>query len=81
MKKLHLQLEELEVDSFTTERNGEERGTVRARDSLNTYGTMCWPYCSGGTCDDTSCNCDSYTCPGAGGECDKKSMWYNDCEI
>jgi hypothetical protein len=98
MKKLKLQVETLNVESFPMKAQGEIRGTVHALsnaysdcwpdacwDTVNsaclTYGTACAPGCSGTTCDDTSCNCDSYTCPGGGGDCDKPSMWYNDCAI
>ena len=83
MKKLTLDLESLHVDSFTTESKNDKRGTIRAHSEgdpwHSTYGTACWPYCGSQVAtENLAC---SVTCPGAGGECNKPSMYLNDCEI
>ena len=65
MRKLRLELDELRIESFATEANSLQRGTVQGRhtDACETdyYVTPCCTYptvCSNCT-DDT---CDQYTC-------------------
>lgn len=61
MKKLRLELDELHVESFVTDRGEVERGTVEGHASLR---------CSGGgtTCNGDNTCVDGYTC-GAAGTC------------
>lgn len=67
MAKLHLKLEELDVESFETSRMPAGFGTVRANDGTR---IECPPDSNlvscGGSCDFTSCEDDS--CYGCGGE-------------
>jgi hypothetical protein len=80
MKKLLLKLEALKVESFTLDTRTDQRGTVEGHGTYY-YDDPCGPTpggCSGAGCGGTD-QCDSYTCPGAGGECNKPSMWYNPC--
>ena len=57
MPKLHLDVETLEVESFTTDEEGEGRGTVHARSFIGpTYYTYCIPCGS-----DTDINCGTET--------------------
>ena len=72
MKKLKLQMEELAVESFTTDATTPMRGTVQGHNSLggNTCGAerTCGPqtcppmYCSFGT-DPGACSPDTLNCP------------------
>ena len=67
MAKLHLKLEELDVESFETSQMRAKFGTVRANDGTR---LECPPDSNlvscGGSCDFTSC--DDHTCYGCGGE-------------
>jgi hypothetical protein len=47
MKKLALNIEELKVDSFSTDsaETDPQRGTVRARESYSPYSIGVWGYC------------------------------------
>ncbi|HEV3051845.1 MAG TPA: hypothetical protein VGX50_16175 [Longimicrobium sp.] len=65
MAKLHLKLEELDVESFETSKTQAKFGTVRAHDGTR---IECPPDSNlvscGGSCDFTSC--DDHTCYGCG---------------
>ena len=59
MRKLRLDLEELEVESFETERSREQRGTVRGYWEYTYYCDSDEPDCTGGggaSCYDTVCH-------------------------
>ena len=45
MKRIRLDVDELEVHSFTTAAAGEHRGTVRGREMETYFGTSCGPGC------------------------------------
>ncbi len=68
MAKLHLKLEELDVESFETAETRADFGTVRANEG--TQPIDCGPDSNlvscGGSCEFTSC--DDHTCYGCGGE-------------
>jgi hypothetical protein len=76
MRKLSMKLEELEVETFTTEPAAEERGTVVAREtdelgceSTPETCTSCDPYASdcfytcGRSCWGSCWSCDVHVCP------------------
>jgi hypothetical protein len=73
MRKLRLQVEDLQVDSFATDAPSRQRGTVQARSG--TAYTVCWglcgsetdgAFCGGGeftaVCDTEYTNCGDRTC-------------------
>jgi hypothetical protein len=61
MKKLRLDVDRLEVESFAIARGGEARGTVEGHVSLRCTG-------GGATCNGDNTCADGYTC-GAAGSC------------
>jgi hypothetical protein len=68
MTKLKLDLEELEVESFPTERGEEEPGTVHGYWETD-GGATCWYTCQGATCeggntcwDSCDAGCGTYYC-------------------
>jgi hypothetical protein len=64
MKKLKLQMEDLEVESFVTDGTAGTRGTVEGHNTLggNTCGAEPPIYCSFGT-DPIACAPDTLNCP------------------
>lgn len=75
MKKLSLALENLSVESFTTDAASARRGTVEARSGMTYIDESCYGTCNGtcypntcATCD-WSCGCGGtaggYTCNGS----------------
>ena len=75
MKKLKLQLEDLEVDGFSTTPAEPERGTV------NGHSHFTWCTCPGGfTCDATCPNTCAATCPNTCPQtCDDFTCAYESC--
>jgi hypothetical protein len=81
MKKLKLSLEDLRVDSFTTSRPDNEKGTVLGREQETqpvqcrpSYQPSCGVSCAGGTCDGETC---PYTCAeSCNGSCGEGSCYY-----
>jgi len=59
MRKLSMKLEDLTVESFATDRETEERGTVLARQTGETCGEPCSE--TVGSCDPYASDC-FYTC-------------------
>jgi hypothetical protein len=83
MKKLHLDVESLHVESFATDEGSGSRGTVHGRSAQDSedshcYGTLCWPGCvsesDNGSCDGGA----SCSCLGGPGHCGLKTS--NACE-
>ena len=76
MRKLRLDLDDLRIETFTTEGAASGRGTVQGRDSYSgpSHYTVCPVICGGGQ--------DSDECPvswGYGGECPQTPN--TNCEI
>lgn len=75
MEKVRLDLNALQVQSFTTDGAGGQRGTVRANsaDPVNcpTYDNAwdtCWDSCNAATCGQScggTCDCESGMCGGS----------------
>jgi len=66
MKKLSLSLENLSVESFTTDGTAARRGTVEARSATMYADESCFGTCNG-TCYPASCASCDYSCNGCGG--------------
>lgn len=56
MKKIRLDLEKVEVESFPTEKTGEKKGTVEGFDASRPGDTWCV------TCGEDSCACTGWYC-------------------
>lgn len=81
MKKLRLDLDSLEVESFDTAEADEKRGTVQARataypggpscvNTCNVNDWTCWESCGYGTCAGATCD-GAWTCP----TCEQTICW------
>lgn len=89
MKKIRLNVDELEVHSFETEAAPEPRGTVRGRQSFYyTEHTNCYPDCYHTLNGDESCYrlCQRYTwefntCMQTGETCGASCDWYCDSAV
>lgn len=81
MKKLRLDLDELEVESFDTRGGAREKGTVVGEQC--SCGGTCYPQATcpqtcAYTCDDPTCayTCDDATCPAScNGTCAGHTCW------
>jgi hypothetical protein len=74
MKKIKLELDRLDVESFAVTPARGERGTVRGHDTVGctpagACETLFTCYsCDGGSCEGASCHLD-FTCTDCGGTC------------